>query len=404
MTVSSFSIKKLNILAFAFFFIIFISYIFTIKNYEISFTEYAFIENLINYEGGFVRRGFLGSVIYYLNLITDFDPKKLFSLIYLILYLILFILFYKITNNLWIYNAPLYIFIILSPTTLLFPIFDFKALFRKEVFFYIIYFYHVLIAQRTLYGSLSIENYKKQNLYFVIPFLFINMLIHELQFFLIPFHILINFAVLKNKISNKFLFIYVIFIFLFFLFAFPTDIETVKLINTSLEKFLPGISNKYTAVTILSGNINLQLGQTLWFLKNSELSHFIQIILIILFTIPLFSYLFVKMLREFLIENQFYKKLIIFFNLYLFSILGFLIILSFDTGRLINILIFHLIGFYLIFNFKNYIFSTRNYLKKIILKFFIIIYLIFFYLPSGPIFAGDGTIFQKINNSIFILF
>lgn len=404
MATSNEFIKKSNIFPLAIFFIFFISYFFTIKNYEISLTKYVLIENLINYEGGFVRRGFLGNIIYYLNLVTDLDPKKIISSIFLVTYSILLILFYKISKKLWIYNAPLYIFIVLNPSTVSFPLFDFNALFRKEVFFYIVYFYHILIAQRALSGFLSIENYKRQNLYFIIPALFINMFIHELQFFLIPFHILINIAVLKNKISKRFLYNYLIFVFLFFLFTFPADIETVKLINISLEKFLPNISNEYTAVTILSGNINLQLGQTLWFLSNSNLSHFVQIILVILFTIPLFTYLFIRKLFNFLIENEFYKKLIFYFNLYLYLLLGLLIILSFDTGRLLNILIFHLIGFYLIFSFKNYTPSVKSYFKKIILKIFIVIFVIFFYLPSGPIFAGKGTIFEKVHNSIFILF
>ena len=404
MTASNSNLRKSNIFPLAIFFIFFLSYFFTIKNYEISLTKYVLIENLINYEGGFVRRGFLGNIIYYLNLITDLDPKKIISSIFLVAYSILIILFYKISKKLWIHNAPLFIFILLNPATLSFPLFDFNALFRKEVFFYIVYFYHILIAQRALSGSLSVENYKKQNLYFIIPSLFINMLIHELQFFLIPFHILINVVVLKNKISKKFLYNYLIFLFLFIFFIFPTDIETVKLINASLEKFLPGISNQYTAVTILSGNINLQLGQTLWFLTNSNLSHFLQIILVLLFTIPLFTYLFIRKLFDSLIHNEFYKKLIIFFNVYLYLLLGLLIILSFDTGRLLNILIFHLIGFYLIFNFKNYLPSEKNYFKKIIFKIFIIIFVIFFYLPSGPIFAGKGTIFEKVDNSVLILF
>ena len=212
--------RRSNIFPFAILFIFFISYFFTIKNYEISLTKYVLIENLINYEGGFVRRGFLGNIIYYLNLITDLDPKKIISSIFLVMYSILLILFYKISKKLWIYNAPLLIFIVLNPATLSFPLLDFAALFRKEVFFYIVYFYHILIAQRVLRGSLSIENYKKQNFYFIIPFLFINMLIHELQFFLIPFHILINVAVLKNKISKKFLYNYLIFLFLFFFLHF----------------------------------------------------------------------------------------------------------------------------------------------------------------------------------------
>ena len=180
--------------------------------------------------------------------------------------------------------------------------------------------------------------------------------------------------------------------------------ETVILINKSLEKFLPGISNEYTAVTILSGNINLQLGQTLWFLKNSNLFDYMQIMIVILFTLFLFSYFFISKLYNFLDKNKFYKKIIFLFNLYLILLFGLLLILSFDTGRLINILIFHLIGFYLLFEFKNYKNLKSNYLKKIFMRLLLISYLVFFYLPSGPIFAGKGSIFEKTENSILVFF
>ena len=59
-------LKKLRNLGFFFpetiLFFVFILISFSILNYEKNFTNYIFTENLINYEGGFVRRGFLGSI------------------------------------------------------------------------------------------------------------------------------------------------------------------------------------------------------------------------------------------------------------------------------------------------------------------------------------------------------
>ena len=48
-------------------FLLFIIYLFLfslIINFDFIQNEYVFIENLINYEGGFIRRGFLGSLAY----------------------------------------------------------------------------------------------------------------------------------------------------------------------------------------------------------------------------------------------------------------------------------------------------------------------------------------------------
>ena len=43
-------------------FLIFILISFSLYDYEKNLTNYIFTENLINYEGGFIRRGFLGSI------------------------------------------------------------------------------------------------------------------------------------------------------------------------------------------------------------------------------------------------------------------------------------------------------------------------------------------------------
>ena len=40
------------------FFFIFTLYVLSLSQYQLSLSEYVLIENLINYEGGFVRRGF----------------------------------------------------------------------------------------------------------------------------------------------------------------------------------------------------------------------------------------------------------------------------------------------------------------------------------------------------------
>lgn len=386
--------KKFSWFPLIIFIIILSFYIVSIYNYEISLTKYVYIENLINYEGGIVRRGFLGNVIYYLNYFTKIKAIYITTVLYSFLYLILIFLLYGITKKLWFNNVPLFILIVCSPSTILFPIFDFNALFRKEVFFFIIYFYHVLIAQKVIEGTLTLEGYNKRNLFLISPIILINILIHEFQFFLILFHVFINLIVSNNKISKNTFFTYIIYVLVFCIFLFPASNEALQAINQSLEKFLPGITNEYSPVTILSGNINLQLGQTLWFIKNSSLNNFFQLIFVFFLSLPLFLYFFLTKLSDKYLFNNF-KKIISLFNIYLLFLFCFFIILSFDSGRLINILLIHLIGFYLIFPAENYKLVKLNLIKKVFLFCFICIYLIFFYLPSGPILAGKGTIFEK---------
>ena len=142
-------LKLINLVPITSLFLIFILYIFSVLEFKISLGEYVLIENLINYQGGFVRRGLLGNIIFKLNYYTGVNHIKLIIFIYSSAYLIFMILFYKISNNIWKINPYLFLFISISPSTLFFPLFDFDALFRKEIFFFIVFFYHVYIAQQT---------------------------------------------------------------------------------------------------------------------------------------------------------------------------------------------------------------------------------------------------------------
>ena len=291
--------KLINLVPIASLFLIFILYILSVLEFKISLAEYVLIENLINYQGGFVRRGLLGDIIFNLNFYTGLNHIKIIISIYFVAYLIFIILFYKILIKIWAINPYLFLFISISPSTLFFPLFDFDALFRKEIFFFIVFFYHVCIAQQTIQKKKSVNFYKKQFLLIILPGLIINLLIHEFQFFLIFFHIFINLFILGYKDNKKFFLSYFILFLIFLFFLFPESLGTIDKINYSLEKFLPGISEKYTPVTILTGNINLQLGQTLGLFKNSNFSQLFQLIFIFIFSIPIYLLVFFTLIKYF---------------------------------------------------------------------------------------------------------
>ena len=291
-------LKLINLVPITSLFLIFILYIFSVLEFKISLGEYVLIENLINYQGGFVRRGLLGNIIFKLNYYTGVNHIKLIIFIYSGAYLIFMILFYKISNNIWKINPYLFLFISISPSTLFFPLFDFDALFRKEIFFFIFFFYHVCIAQQTIQKKKSVKSYKKQFLLIIFPGLIISLLIHEFQFFLIFFHIFINLLILGYENNKKLYLSYFIFFLIFLFFLFPESLGTINKINYSLEKFLPGISEKYTPVTILSGNINLQLGQTLELFKNSNFSQLFQLLFIFIFSILIYLLVFLILIKK----------------------------------------------------------------------------------------------------------
>ena len=396
-------LKLINLVPITSLFLIFILYIFSVLEFKISLGEYVLIENLINYQGGFVRRGLLGNIIFKLNYYTGVNHIKLIMYIYSSAYLIFMILFYKISNNIWKINPYLFLFISISPSTLFFPLFDFDALFRKEIFFFIFFFYHVCIAQQTIQKKKSVKSYKKQFLLIIFPGLIISLLIHEFQFFLIFFHIFINLLILGYEDNKKLYLSYFIFFIIFLFFLFPESLGTINKINYSLEKFLPGISEKYTPVTILSGNINLQLGQTLELFKNSNFSQLFQLLFIFIFSILIYLLVFLILIKKNTLIDNYQKNLIFLFNIVSFFVLTLFIILSFDYGRLFNIFLIHMIGFYLVLPLENYTIPKLTLINKFKYLFLIISYFIFFYLPHAHIVGNTGSIFDKLNNGLFLI-
>jgi len=395
-------LKLIDLVPIASLFLIFILYIFSLLEFKISLTEYVLIENLINYQGGFVRRGLLGNIIFKLNYYTGVNHIKIIISIYISAYLTFIILFYKILNKIWKINPYLFLFIFISPSTLFFPLFDFNALFRKEIFFFIVFFYHIYIAQQIIQKKKPIIFYRKKFLLIVFPGLIISLLIHEFQFFLIFFHIFINLLILGYKDNKKFFFSYFIIFLIFLFFLFPESLGTVDKINSSLEKFLPGISEKYTPVTILTGNINLQLGQTLELFKNSNFSELFQLLFVFIFSIPIYILLFFVLIKNNALIDNYQKNLIILLNIFSFFVLILFIILSFDYGRLFYIFLIHMIGSYLILPHQNYKMSKITLINKFKYFFLITSYFLFFYLPPGHIIGNKGSIFDKLNNGLFV--
>ena len=253
-----------------------------------------------------------------------------------------------------------------------------------------------------LFKKKPIIFYRKKFLLIVFPGLIISLLIHEFQFFLIFFHIFINLLILGYKDNKKFFFSYFIIFLIFLFFLFPESLGTVDKINSSLEKFLPGISEKYTPVTILTGNINLQLGQTLELFKNSNFSELFQLLFVFIFSIPIYILLFFVLIKNNALIDNYQKNLIILLNIFSFFVLILFIILSFDYGRLFYIFLIHMIGSYLILPHQNYKMPKITLINKFKYFFLITSYFLFFYLPPGHIIGNKGSIFDKLNNGLFV--
>jgi len=93
--------------------------------------DWAMAEWLINYSGGFVRRGLLGEVALRFAHLCHVGPIAIVLAIQLALYGVFFLCVYKLTSGMrWTYAT---LAILLSPATLAFQVLDPPGGFRKEI-------------------------------------------------------------------------------------------------------------------------------------------------------------------------------------------------------------------------------------------------------------------------------
>ena len=116
-----------------FLFLIIINFVYFYLNLKtnINSSNYAFNELFINYQAGFIRRGFLGEIFWQLNYNFSINPLTFFSIFFLLIYFAQIYLFFKIFKK-YIVSKIIFILIFLSPSLLLFHIYDPNVYFLKD--------------------------------------------------------------------------------------------------------------------------------------------------------------------------------------------------------------------------------------------------------------------------------
>ena len=356
--------------------------------------KYTFTDWLINYEGGFVRRGLLGQIVFELSKLLNIQIKFLILIFQISIYLIYFILFFLLlskreTNFFWL-------LIIFSPISFLYPMAELEALGRKDIFVI------------TSFLIFSIINYRSfSSLLFSFIFIFtLSCLIHEITFFYI-FHYLFVFYV-KNKIfiNQKLNIKHYLVSFL--------SLGVLLYLNLYLHNFvvIEDIVNSYNYenLTALSGSFS-HISPTIdsVFFKTFSNINIVTIarygFLILISTIP-FIY-FIKIKSDY--ENKYFNFQNIFISNILLSIPLYLLI--FDWGRVIYIN-YNFFIIIIIFIFNSNLINTKYLQKKleviskpIKILFFIFICLSFSPkllitddLGSKPLYKSATKIFKIIKN------
>ena len=354
--------------------------------------RYVFTDWIINYEGGYIRRGLLGEISINLSNFLNLNIKYVFLLIHLSTYLSFHLIFYKFFSNF----KKNYIFYLLcfSPLVFLYPIATFEAFARKEIF-YITFFL------LNCYLLIKINN---RNIIFFSTNLFVilSYLIHESSlFFLIFFYFSYFIFLKKNKYETKMSelsFILIVYSILLYLLLLPVTDEKIS-------KMVFLINQDFFEITEFSGAIawlQRSASSAFMFLESNHISakDFLQNILFSHFLI-IFLYL--------LYINNFFKSgkyFFIFTILSFFSPLG-LFLVGNDWGRFIYILY----NFCLIFTFyclhdDKEVFIKINKLpiiNNLNYKFKLILTISYISLWSPKIFFYDKVEFFALFNVIFDL-
>ena len=158
-------------------------------------------EWLINYQGGFTRRGLLGEFAFKLALLFEAKIRFIIFLFQLFFYLIFLILIYNFIKNIKI-NFLLR-FALYTPIFLLFPLAEIESLVRKETVIFIIFIIFLFLASNK-YNKKYCNNY----ILLIFP---ISFFIWEPVIFFFPFIIFILYLKnFENNIKKTFLKIFFI--------------------------------------------------------------------------------------------------------------------------------------------------------------------------------------------------
>jgi len=330
---------------------------------------------LINYSGGFVRRGLTGQVVIEFSNTFSFalrDSILIFQIFFFtIYYLLIYFFFREITINRLILLA------IFSPIFIFYPVAETEALGRKEI---LIFF--ILI----LYLLSNLLNFKIQLLFKLIIFP-ISILIWEPVIIFFPYLFLVDLITFKiNKLNKNFYFLILSFFPIFFttllIYLNPFSVENFNkmvsvLINDFGEKCY--MSCNYVGNQSENSFMELLIAHT----EIIELQHLIRYTLIILIGFfPLFSLLKVSNLRNsnILLFSKFDNLLIPFFFAFLPSSL--LYMTMYDWGRIVHISYTFMLLSYVYF-LKNKLIEINfeklknNFLSKMSKKKFIFLFIIF---------------------------
>ena len=215
--------------------VILTSLIFQVSKFYSFYTEYSawqYVDWLINYQGGFVRRGLIGEFLFQIHKMINIDLDILIFSFVSFLYLM--VSFFLIKTIKFLENSQLNTLIFLSPGFFLYPIMNSEVIGRKDILFLLVTAFFVFFEKRL----------NNRNLFVVLILLvFFLSLSHSIFLFYAPYLFFLFFlikSVRKTKVSFAEIIIFSISLFvIFFLIYFNQGYELiVSKICDSVQDFV----------------------------------------------------------------------------------------------------------------------------------------------------------------------
>lgn len=345
----------------------------------------AMSEWVINYGGGFVRRGFIGEIIFQLSDFFKINLRDCFLILQILLYLFYYILIY------WIFSAFKKNFLlwlaILSPVFFSFGLYELEALGRKEILMYIFFSYNFYLFYK----------FKNINLNYIYTYLSLLILIlnHESVIFYFPFY-LFFFTVIDKKKDLRFYVLNFLLILTVLIPSYLIYINPHSIIdNLAMCKRLLNISNENCglAANFTTANISRHISEVSWRLVDIK-----NYTLIFIFG---FTSIFLLIYKSKLINKIFFYKFNLLLILILCSLPGLLLFyIAVDSGRWTSML-YHMLaisyfgmvklGFVKINPSLNFKFINFDKIKNNFLFYFLIFFLCFGWSPKAVYHESFGT-------------
>ena len=305
-------------------------------------------EWLINYQGGFTRRGLPGEIFFYISNLFEIEIRFSIFIFQIIIYFCFLCLVFYFFKDLKI--NFFYILVIFSPIFLLYHVAELEILARKELLVFIQYLFFLILL-----GNKNFSKFKYVYIFFTLPLIALSW---EPVIFFIFFYIFLLLITEQNqKFSKKYKKILLALIpfsltILAILFNNYDALDEKKMCDALMVTFG---EHCYMSLRYLDTTV----GQNFYSLiKDVKASHIIRYLLILIIGFaPLFILIYYSS------YNKIFKSLNIFRNKSLFIIYLFIIspvlilfLMGLDWGRWVNILyFFSLSTFFFLIQNKIYI-------------------------------------------------